>query len=105
DTPEELMRLLLKMARNKLASKARQVCNKAPDSRRVDLNNSSGLRARSSSPTPSQIVAGRNLLREVLQRLTEEERQISELRGQGCSWPEIAREVGGTPEARRKQLT
>lgn len=102
---QDLMHLLLQMARNKLATKARRVCRQAPDSRRVEITDEAGLDVFSSGCNPSQIIAGRNLLREVLQRLTAEERRVSELRGDGWSWPQIAEEVGGTAESRRKQLT
>jgi hypothetical protein len=44
------------------------------------------------------------LLRELRRRLTDEERRLTELRGQGLGWAEIARELGGTPDARRVQL-
>jgi DNA-binding CsgD family transcriptional regulator len=51
------------------------------------------------------VAAGRELLSAFRQRLTEEERQLADLRGQGYDWAEIAARVGGTPQARRKQLT
>ena len=50
-------------------------------------------------------IADGELLDQVRGRMTTEERQIADLRGQGLSWPEIAAHVGGTAEARRKQLT
>jgi hypothetical protein len=37
-------------------------------------------------------------------RLSEEERHLADLRGQGRDWAAIAAELGGTPEGRRKQL-
>ncbi len=55
-------------------------------------------------PTPSQIVAGRELLDEMRQRLTDEEKQLADLRGQGLGWSEIADQLGGTAQARRVQL-
>jgi hypothetical protein len=30
---------------------------------------------------------------------------VADLRGQGCAWTDIAAQLGGTPEARRMQLT
>ena len=53
---------------------------------------------------PGRVAAGRDLLEEVRRRLSPEERQIADLRAQERSWPEVAAELGGTPEARRKQL-
>ena len=56
------------------------------------------------NPTPSQIVEGKEMLGEVRSRLSDEERQLADLRAQGREWSDIARQVGGTPEGRRKQL-
>jgi DNA-directed RNA polymerase specialized sigma24 family protein len=55
-------------------------------------------------PTPSRLVAGRELLEAFRGRLTEEERMLADLRGEGCEWAEIAARVGGTAQARRMQL-
>ena len=55
-------------------------------------------------PSPSRIAIGREMLDAFRGRLTAEERRVADLRSQGCEWAEIARELGGTPQARRKQL-
>src|SRR5262249_19144987 len=100
--PEDLMRLLVRMARNKVASQARRQRARAADQQRVEAKN---LEATVAGPTDMvRLVAGRDLLEEVRRRLGAEERQIADLRGQGWSWPEVAAELGGTPEGRRKQL-
>jgi RNA polymerase sigma-70 factor (ECF subfamily) len=44
------------------------------------------------------------MLREVQQRLSEEERDLAQRRAQGQPWEEIAAELGGTPNGRRVQL-
>jgi hypothetical protein len=54
---------------------------------------------------PGEIVAGRDLLDRFRQCLSEEERQIGEWRSDGVSWTEIAARLGGTPDARRLQLS
>jgi RNA polymerase sigma factor (sigma-70 family) len=101
--PEDLMRLLVRMARNKVASQARRQKARAADRLRVEAEN---LEATVVGATDmARLVAGRDLLEEVRRRLSAEERQIADLRGQGRSWPEVAAALGGTPEARRKQLT
>ena len=101
--PEDLMRLLVRMARNKVASQARRQKARAADRLRVEAEN---IEATVGGATDmARLVAGRDLLEEVRRRLSPEERQIANLRGQGRSWPEVAAELGGTPEARRKQLT
>jgi hypothetical protein len=51
------------------------------------------------------VVAGQELLQEFRRRLSEDERHLADLRAQGCAWTEIAAGLGGTPRARRMQLT
>ena len=74
------------------------------DCRRVAACDPAHLDGRSTAPSPSRLVVGRELLAEVNRRLSEEERRLAELRTDGCEWTEIAARVGGTAEARRKQL-
>jgi hypothetical protein len=38
------------------------------------------------------------------ERLTPDELRAADLRAQGFNWAGVAREIGGTPEGRRKQL-
>jgi RNA polymerase sigma-70 factor (ECF subfamily) len=54
--------------------------------------------------TPSQLVAGRELLEKFRARLTDDELKLADLRSQGNDWTTIAGSLGGSPEARRKQL-
>lgn len=103
DRPEDLRRLLVRMACNKLASQARRQHARAADRRRVDLPDLAAAGARGFDP--AQLAAGRDLLEVTQQCLSTEERQVADLRARGRSWPEIALELGGTAEARRKQLT
>ena len=55
--------------------------------------------------TPSRIVAARDLLEHIRQRLTTDERRVVDLRGQGEEWGAIAAALGGTTDGRRMQLT
>jgi RNA polymerase sigma factor (sigma-70 family) len=103
DQPQRLLKLLVAMAHNKLAFQSCKLRTQRRDSRRDMAANGADLEA--VSPSPNRIVAGRDLLREVHRRLNAEERHLTELRGQGHTWPEIAATVGGTPQARRRQLT
>lgn len=103
DTPEQLLRLLTAMARNKLLNQARAQQAARRDGRVVPGGLlDSQLEARGQDP--SQEAEARELLREVQQRLTPEERRLVELRNQGRDWAAIASEVGGTPEALRQKL-
>jgi RNA polymerase sigma-70 factor (ECF subfamily) len=105
DEPGQLAGLLVRMARNKLASVARHQHRQRRDHRRTagaaaDLEHVAG-----GEPTPSRIVAGKELLADFLGRLTDEERQIAALRGQGLAWAEVADQLGGTARARRMQMS
>lgn len=104
DTPEDLRKLLLRMARNKVAGQARRVRCRPADARRAPPGSLERLELVLEAPAPVQAVASRDLLREVLRRLPAEERQLAELRGQGLTWPQVSAEFGGTSEGRRKQL-
>src|SRR5205814_787866 len=84
---------------------ARKVHSRPPDNRRVKAGSQEKLAGLvAPGPDPSAVLAGRDLLREVLQRLPEEERRLADLRAEGWTWPEITTAVGGTSEGRRKQL-
>jgi RNA polymerase sigma-70 factor (ECF subfamily) len=105
DRPEDLVRLLVRMARNKVASKARQLRSRPADRRRLRGAALQDLELVVDDPSPTQVVQNRDLLREVLRRLPDEERRLAELRAQGRTWQEISTARGGSAEARRKQLT
>jgi RNA polymerase sigma-70 factor (ECF subfamily) len=103
DRPEDLLRLLVRMAHNKVASQARRQQARAADGHRADLSDLATVGA--TGPSPSRLAVSRELLAEVRRRLSPGERQMAELRAQGRTWPEVAAELGGTAEARRKQLS
>jgi RNA polymerase sigma-70 factor (ECF subfamily) len=106
ERPEQVINLLVTMARHKLASAARRAHRQRRDSRREAANGAEALdRVAAAEPSPSQLVAGRELLEQVRQRLTEEERMLADLRAQDLGWAEIAARLGGTAQARRMQLT
>jgi RNA polymerase sigma-70 factor (ECF subfamily) len=100
--PRELIRLLAAMARNKVAAQARKHGAARRDFRRAAPLGSEEPAAAGDSP--SQIVASEELLREFRARLSDEERQLADLRAEGRGWSEIASELGGGADARRMQL-
>jgi RNA polymerase sigma-70 factor (ECF subfamily) len=105
EQPDQLLRLLVVMTRHKLAKQQRRHRADRRDYRRSELQDPQDLEGRSTAaPSPSRLVAGRELLEEFRRRLTEEERQLADLRAQGYQWAEIAGLVGGTRGARSKQL-
>ncbi|MFO0910863.1 MAG: ECF-type sigma factor [Isosphaeraceae bacterium] len=104
ERPEQLAGLLMAMGRNKVAMQARRQRTQSRDVRRELAVDGNALALPSADPSPSRLAAGRELLSEFRRRLGDEERQLAELRARGLGWAEIASEVGGTPQARRKQL-
>jgi RNA polymerase sigma-70 factor (ECF subfamily) len=93
------------MARRKLAQQVRRHRAARRDYRRSEARDPEYLAGRTSAnPSPSRLVAGRELLDEFRRRLTDEERQLADLRAQGAEWAEIAARLGGKPAARSKQL-
>jgi RNA polymerase sigma-70 factor (ECF subfamily) len=101
--PDDLVKLLLTMTRNKLAEKMRHQHRLLRDSNRT-VGGVEELSLAGRDPTPSSVVADKELLEQARQRLSEEERHLVELRGQGLSWEEVAATLGGTAGARRNQL-
>ncbi len=100
---DQLPRLLVRMARNKLASAARRETRQRRDHRR-QAGGDALEAAPGGGPTPSRLVAGRELLDRFRDLLSPEERQIADLRADGLAWAEIAEKLGGTAQARRMQL-
>jgi RNA polymerase sigma-70 factor (ECF subfamily) len=104
DRPGQLLNLLAAIARNKVAYHARKEKAQRRDRRRVEAAAVDELEVADAAAGPSRVVAGQELLQEFRRRLTEEERRLADLRAQGRGWADIAAEVGGRPEARRRQL-
>jgi RNA polymerase sigma-70 factor (ECF subfamily) len=106
DCADQLVRLLVVMTRNKLASRARHERRKRRDVRRVALLSTTDL-AELVDPRPSasEMISRRELLDRMRAALRFEERQIADLRGDGLSWDEVALKLGGTGQARRVQLS
>jgi RNA polymerase sigma factor (sigma-70 family) len=105
EQPDQLLRLLVVMAQNKLAKQVRRNRAGRRDYRRSEVGGPDCLEGRrAADPSPSRLVAGRELLEEFRRRLTDDERQLADLRAQGFQWAEIAGRLGGTPGRLSKQL-
>jgi len=106
DEPGQLLKLLMAMARNKLAVQVRNQQRQRRDNRRLAQDGAEELEAVvASDPSPIQVLAGKELLEQVRRRLSDEERCLADLRAEGHDWPSIAARVGGTAGARRVQLS
>lgn len=103
-TDADLPRLLVGMIRNRLAEEVRRQERRCRDHRRTTGGAVRWEEVAAAEPTPSHIIAGKELLAEVRRRLSAEERQLADLRGQGVAWNDIAAQLGGTAQARRMQL-
>jgi RNA polymerase sigma-70 factor (ECF subfamily) len=105
--PEELHKLLVTMARNKVRDEARKHQAYRRDKRRIEGQVTGGgldtLLDR--TPSPGEIVAGNELVRELYRQLSAEERYLAEQRTLGHEWVAIAGKLGRSPAALRKQLT
>src|SRR5262249_45116419 len=101
--PDQLLRLLLGMARNKLAFAARRQRAQRRNGRLVAARVEE-VEPAGGGASPSRVAAGREMLHEGQQRLSDEERQVAERRAQGHGWVAIAGDLGGTPDGRRMQL-
>src|SRR5262249_14488812 len=104
ERPEQLVRLLVTIARNKVAYQARRQRARRRDQRREVGAEVPGHEPAATEPSRSRVATGRELLAELRRRLTPEELRVADLRAEGRQWAEIAAELGGTPQARRRQL-
>jgi RNA polymerase sigma-70 factor (ECF subfamily) len=104
DAPEQLLKLLGTMVRNKLSKLARHEHADRRDQRRVAVSGDEVYDISKDQASPSRQVSAREMLEEVQRRLSDEERKLLQLRQEGLDWVAIAAAVGGGPEARRKQL-
>ena len=104
ERPEQLVRLLVTIARNKVAYQARRQQAQRRDQRRDVAVDRAGWEPAGAEPSPSRVVSGRELLAELRRRLTPEELRVADLRAEGRQWAEIAAALGGTAQARRRQL-
>ena len=104
ETPEQVLKLLTAMARNKLASQARKQHARRRDNRRASAIGDEGSRLVAPGDSPSAAIVVRDLQREVRRRLAPDEWRLLELKNQGHDWAAIAAQVGGVAETLRKQL-
>ncbi len=103
---DQLSGLLIRIARNKLASRAREACRIKRDVRRiVSVDATQHWQLESTDPDPCEKMIDDEQIAAVREKLTETEWRLLEMRMQGYRWSEIAQKLGGTAHARRIQLT
>ncbi|WP_165252106.1 RNA polymerase sigma factor [Paludisphaera soli] len=113
DTPDQLLKLLATMTRNKLANAVKAQGAQRRDFRRTTPGGGGGDESpgaaafedvAGASPTPSREVAAREMLDEARRRLSPDELRLLDDREAGRDWAEIAADLGASPEALRKRL-
>ncbi len=102
--PEDLIKLLVRLARNKVAGMARKQFAQKRGGQFHQEHGSAIERVQAKQETPSQAVAAADLIDNFRARMTAEERELAELRAQGVEWTDIAAARGEGAEALRKRL-
>jgi RNA polymerase sigma-70 factor (ECF subfamily) len=105
DQPEQLVRLLVSMARNRLVSRVRRERRLVRDVRRLTAEPSALDQVADAQPSPSELLSRKEELEFLKSTLTDQEHEIFELRCAGLSWDDVAQRLGGTAQARRMQLS
>jgi DNA-directed RNA polymerase specialized sigma24 family protein len=105
EQPHDLIKLLVVIARRKLALQVRKALGPTRNPGALDDRAPEEWGVADPRPGPEQCAADGEMLRELADRFSGEERRLAEMRAAGLSWPEIAAELGGQPQARRKQLS
>ena len=104
ETPEQLVKLLSVMARNRLLDHVAKQTADRRDLRRRTEGEDALDDVVAVQPTPSQVATAKELLERVRGSMTDEERYLADQRALGRDWADIAGEIGGSPEALRKRL-
>jgi RNA polymerase sigma-70 factor (ECF subfamily) len=101
ERPEQLLKMLAAMVRNKIIDHARRQNAARRDQRRQEGLDADHVAV--NEQTPSRIVAGQELLAEALRRLTPAERYLVDQRRLDRPWAELAAELGEEAQTLRKR--
>ena len=101
---DQLLKLLSQMARHKAIDRVRRERAGRRDLERRNEDSEAYAQATAADASPSEQVAGRELLVEFRKRLSPEELELADLRAEGREWAEIAKDRNESAEALRKRL-
>ncbi len=102
---DQLVSLLVVMARHKAASRCRAEMSLKRDFRRVDTADSKALgNLATTDRLPSETVSDAEVAEQAMRQMTPQEQTLLQMRQSGLSWKQVAQRSGGTPQARRLQL-
>ena len=109
DNERQLRALLARIATSRLLYHWQRHRTAKRDMRRLaegaTAENQIEALASSNQPTPSQVLAGRELAEECRRRFSPEEWTIVELRNAGNEWKGISEQLGRSPDSLRMQYT
>lgn len=106
ERPEQMLGLLITMARHRVIDLARRQYAKRRDverNERIDGNSSGPMQLAGQARNPLSVVIGNELVNEIKQRLSPAELEIAEQRLSGQPWQEIADRFGEQVDAVRKR--
>ncbi len=101
--PEQLLGLLVTMTRNRVVDEHRRQTAQKRNAGEAVLEAIPNMLV-SNSPGPKTACEMKDMLAEIRSKLTAEELEVAEFRGNGLSWEEIAERVGGSSDSHRKRL-
>lgn len=105
ESPEQLLRLLTTIARNKLTNQINKAMAQRRDMRREVEYDERVFAKNDQQLDPAEQVSAREILTLVREKLSTDERYIAEQREQGRTWSELAVELSANEDALRKKLS
>ena len=105
ESPEQLRRLLMTMARNKIYDHVRRLKAAKRDIRRVETDMAAIKSACCDDPLPDETMVTEEILDAVRAEMNFDELALVNARLEGHGWPEIATRLGVSPDAARKRYT
>jgi RNA polymerase sigma factor (sigma-70 family) len=104
-TPEDLVRLVSTMIRNRVTDKVRMHHAQRRDLRRNLSVESESIAIVDIEDSPSVLVSREELIQRFRSLLTQQEQLLLDERAHGYTWQELAERLSATPDQLRKQLS
>ncbi|MBY0589555.1 sigma-70 family RNA polymerase sigma factor [bacterium] len=102
-SPDELIKLLVTIARRKLAQAMRKDYRRRRQLHAV-MPSAGSFSLIDPAPTPSRVLSSKDLAARIRELLSHDERELADMRATGISWADIAERTGGSAESCRVQL-
>jgi RNA polymerase sigma-70 factor (ECF subfamily) len=102
--PADLVRLLVRMARNRVVDHYRRLCGPRRGQGLPHDGDEALDTVPDGAPGPVEAVASRDLLQQVYAHLSPGDRYLAQQRAVDRPWADLAQELGETPDALRMRL-